>query len=91
VLPLDQLKDNLRLLVLAREFITASGLIDALGVDADGEIYVIEAKLNRNADRRRIIAQALDYGAALWANPEDLIVRMDRTEWRVPERISWRG
>jgi hypothetical protein len=81
-LPLDELKDNLRLLVLAREFNTASGLIDALGVDADGEIYVIEAKLDKNVDRRRIIAQALDYGAALWANPEDLIARMDRTEWR---------
>jgi RecB family endonuclease NucS len=64
-LPLDELKDNLRLLVLAREFNTASGPIDALGVDADDEIYVIEAKLDKNADRRRIIAQALDYGAAL--------------------------
>ena len=65
VLPLDELKDNLRLLILAREFNTASGPIDALGVDADGEIYIIEAKLDKNADRRRIIAQALDYGAAL--------------------------
>jgi RecB family endonuclease NucS len=37
VLPLDELKDNLRLLILAREFNTASGPIDALGVDAEGE------------------------------------------------------
>ena len=81
-LPLDELKDNLRLLILAREFNTASGPIDALGVDADGEIYIIEAKLDRNADRRRIIAQALDYGAALWANPGELISRMDQTDWR---------
>ncbi len=82
VLPLDELKDNLRLLILAREFNTASGPIDALGVDADGEIYVIEAKLNKNADRRRIIAQALDYGAALWASSETLIQQLNGSEWR---------
>jgi hypothetical protein len=82
VLPLDELKDNLRLLILAREFNTASGPIDALGVDADGEIYIIEAKLNKNADRRRIIAQALDYGAALWASSEALLQRLSGTEWR---------
>jgi hypothetical protein len=82
VLPLDELKDNLRLLILAREFNTASGPIDALGVDADGEIYIIEAKLDKNADRRRIIAQALDYGAALWASPEILLQQLSGSEWR---------
>lgn len=82
VLPLDELKDNLRLLILAREFNTASGPIDALGVDADGEIYIIEAKLDKNADRRRIIAQALDYGAALWASPEILMQQLSGSEWR---------
>lgn len=82
VLPLDELKDNLRLLILAREFNTASGPIDALGVDADGEIYIIEAKLDKNADRRRVIAQALDYGAALWASPEILMQQLSGSEWR---------
>lgn len=82
VLPLDELKDNLRLLILAREFNTASGPIDALGVDTDGEIYIIEAKLDKNADRRRIIAQALDYGAALWASPEILMQQLSGSEWR---------
>jgi hypothetical protein len=82
VLPLDELKDNLRLLILAREFDTASGPIDALGVDADGEIYIIEAKLDKNADRRRVIAQALDYGAALWASPERLMQQLSGSEWR---------
>ena len=82
-LPFDELKDDLRLLILAREFDTASGPIDALGVDADGEIYIIEAKLDKNADRRRIIAQALDYGAALWAHSEQLIAAMQRSDWRV--------
>jgi len=59
-LPLDELKDNLRLLVLAREFSTASGPIDALGVDADGdgEIHVIEAELTKNADRSGETTQA---------------------------------
>lgn len=82
VLPLDELKDNLRLLILAREFNTASGPIDALGIDLDGEIYIIEAKLNKNADRRRIIAQALDYGAALWTNSAALMQRLKGTDWR---------
>ena len=54
---------------------------DAFGVDADGEIYIIEAKLDKNADRRRI-AQALDYGVALWASPERLMQQLSGSEWR---------
>ncbi|HEX7706706.1 MAG TPA: hypothetical protein VF701_09650 [Thermoanaerobaculia bacterium] len=65
-LPLDELKPGGKLLVLAREFATASGPIDALAIDGDGAIYVVETKLYKNADKRRVIAQMLDYGAALW-------------------------
>ena len=64
-LPLHEIKDNLRLLILAREFPTASGPIDALGVDEDGDVYIIETKLYKNADKRHVIAQMLDYGASL--------------------------
>lgn len=70
-LPLHELKDDLRLLILAREFATSSGPIDALGVDADGEIYVIETKLYKNPDKRLVIAQMLDYGASLWTMYSD--------------------
>jgi hypothetical protein len=68
---LDDIKEDLRLMVVAREFPTASGPIDVLAVDADGVIYVIETKLYRNPDKRLVVAQMLDYGAALWRGYTD--------------------
>lgn len=65
-LPVEELKPGAKLLVAAREFPTASGPIDALAIDDDGDIYIVETKLAKNADKRRVIAQMLDYGAALW-------------------------
>lgn len=65
-LPVEELKPGAKLLVVAREFPTASGPIDALAIDDDGDIYIVETKLAKNADKRRVIAQMLDYGAALW-------------------------
>lgn len=79
VLPLDQYKEGTQLLILARELPTRSGAIDALGVDQDGEIYVIETKLYENPDKRRVLAQVLDYGASLWRtypDPTELIGRL---------------
>ncbi|HZG53546.1 MAG TPA: hypothetical protein VEZ40_15560 [Pyrinomonadaceae bacterium] len=70
-LPLDEIEENIRLLILAREFPTRSGEIDALGIDYDGNIYVIETKLNKNQDKRFVLAQVLDYGASLWRTYED--------------------
>ena len=66
-LPLHEFKADVKLLVVSREFPTGSGPIDALAVDADGDIYIIETKLYKNPDKRRVIAQMLDYGAALWS------------------------
>jgi hypothetical protein len=79
-LPLNHIKEDLKLLILLREFPTQSGPIDALGVDADGDLYVIETKLYKNPDKRLVIAQALDYGSALWSyaeHPEGFIQRLD--------------
>jgi len=70
-IPLYDIKEDIRLLILAREFQTSSGPIDALGLDKDGQIYIIETKLFRNADKRTVIAQVLDYGAALWKHSGD--------------------
>lgn len=64
-IPIYDIQKDKRLFVAAREFVTESGPIDALA-DQDGEIYVIETKLCANSDRRRVVAQALDYGASLW-------------------------
>ena len=67
-LPLHELKDDINILIISREFPTHSGPIDALGIDRDGDIYIIETKLYRNTDKRKVIAQVLDYGASLWIN-----------------------
>ena len=71
VIPLYDIKEDIRLLILAREFSTNSGPIDAIGIDRDGEIYIVETKLYKNPDKRTVVAQALDYGAALWRHSND--------------------
>ena len=65
-IPLYDIKEDIELLVLCREFPTNSGPIDALGVDKDGNIYLVETKLYKNPDKRLVVAQVLDYGASLW-------------------------
>jgi len=70
-LPVDQIREGSRILVLAREFATESGPIDLLAVDDQGSLYVIETKLYRNPDKRTVVAQVLDYGAALWKHASD--------------------
>lgn len=71
VVPIYDIKEDIRLLILAREFSTHSGPIDAIGIDKDGEIYIIETKLYTNPDKRTVVAQTLDYGAALWRHSND--------------------
>lgn len=71
IVPIYDIKEDIQLLILAREFSTHSGPIDAIGIDKDGEIYIIETKLYKNPDKRTVVAQALDYGAALWRHSND--------------------
>lgn len=70
-IPLYDIKEDVQLLILAREFGTQSGPIDAIGVDRDGEIYLVETKLYKNPDKRTVVAQVLDYGASLWKSHPD--------------------
>lgn len=70
-LPLSDIKENVRLSVLTRQFPTRSGPIDVLAVDGDGDLYIIETKLFRNPDKRLVVAQVLDYGASLWRSYSD--------------------
>ena len=58
-IPLYEIKEDKKLFVAKREFLTASGPIDALAVDKDGDVYVVETKLYRNPDKRRVVAQTL--------------------------------
>jgi len=65
-IPLYEIKEDIRFLILAREFPTDSGPIDAVGIDKDGDLYLIETKLYKNPDKRVVVGQVLDYGASLW-------------------------
>lgn len=65
-IPVYEIAEDKKLFVVAREFSTESGPIDALAIDKDGDIYIVETKLFKNPDKRTVVAQALDYGAALW-------------------------
>jgi len=70
-IPIYELKEDKKLFVVKREFVTNAGPIDALAVDKDGDIYIVETKLYKNPDKRTVVAQALDYGAALWKHLND--------------------
>ena len=65
-IPLYDYKEGIQLLILTREFPSGAGPIDALGIDRDGEVYLVETKLYKNPDKRLVVAQVLDYGASLW-------------------------
>src|ERR1039458_3581139 len=43
-----------------------SGYADLVLVDAYGQLCLVEVKKEGNPDTRRVIAQLLDYAAALW-------------------------
>src|SRR3989338_5099115 len=69
-IPVYEIKEDKKLFVVAREFSTESGRIDALAIDKDGDIYVVETKLHKSTDKREVVAQALDYGASLWRHSD---------------------
>jgi len=87
-IPLYDIKEDIRLLILAREFPTASGPIDAIGVDRDGELYLVETKLYRNPDKRTVVAQVLDYGASLWKTYTDFEVFISQLESHVTKKFN---
>lgn len=80
-LPLEDIKENIKFIAIDREFNTVTGPLDIIGFDNEGEIYIIETKLYKNNDKRRVIAQVLDYGASLWnsyQNPEEFLIELRR-------------
>ncbi len=71
---------------VVREFPTDAGPIDHLAIDAGGDILVLETKLAKNADRRTVIAQAIDYAAQLTKyGPQSL---MDVARQRIGEDFT---
>jgi len=81
-IPLEEIKENVQFTVLVREFPLDVGSIDVLGIDSDGDLYIIETKLYKNPDKRQVLAQVIDYGACLWEsfsnNPDSLIQKLDQ-------------
>jgi hypothetical protein len=65
LLPADDLEVG-RTIVVGRESGLESGYADLVLVDAYGQICLVEVKKEGNPDTRRVIAQLLDYAAALW-------------------------
>lgn len=88
VIPIYEIKEDRKLLIVAREYETISGSIDALAVDADGDLYIVETKLYKNPDKRKVVAQALDYGASLWRRSNDYEIFLDRIQNEIQKKFS---
>jgi len=69
---------------LTREFGVSNGSIDLLGMDDNGAIYLIETKLYESNERRKALAQVIDYASALWSeysrNPDSFISKLNEKE-----------
>lgn len=87
-IPLYDIKEDINFLIISREFPTNSGPIDAIGIDEEGEIYIVETKLYKNSDKRKVVAQALDYGAALWKHSNDFNQFLMRLDEDVQKRFK---
>jgi len=80
-IPLEEIKENVQFLVFDREFPVSAGSVDVLGIDSEGDIYIIETKLYKNPDKRFVLAQVLDYGGSLWSfyeDPDGFIQKLDQ-------------
>lgn len=81
IIPISEIKEDKRFVTLVKEFSVnigqSTGSMDVIGIDEDGDIYIIETKLYKNPDKKRVIAQLLEYGAGLWAkystNPDKFL------------------
>ena len=90
-LPLEDIEEDVRLVIVGKDFPAGNGFIDALGVDQTGALYLIETKLYRGTDNRRVLAQVLDYGAGLWndyRNRSDFLASLDENAVRTLKRSA---
>ena len=87
-IPLYELNEDKKLFIIAREFSSKSGPIDAIGIDKDGDVYIIETKLYKNPDKRTVIAQALDYGASLWRHNIDFELLLEKFNEKVQKKFD---
>jgi len=73
IVPLDEIDSEFKpILIIGREFyLKDAGSIDLLGIDASGLITIIEFKLEKNTDIRKVVAQTIEYASNLWGMPYD--------------------
>lgn len=55
-----------RVITAGFEATLSSGSADLVLLDEDGKVCIVEVKKEGNPDTRRVVAQLLDYAAALW-------------------------
>jgi hypothetical protein len=75
LLPADDL-ELVDPVVVGREANLESGYADLVLVDQTGQICLVEVKNEGNPDTRRVVAQLLDYAAALWQLNTDEFARV---------------
>ncbi len=71
MIPVHEIKEGIRLLTMIKELripgTKTNTYADAVAFDKNGDIYLIETKLEKNfGGKRQVLAQVLDYGASLW-------------------------
>jgi hypothetical protein len=67
-IPLNEINRKEKIAILANQFRVDNNIFDILATDENGEIYIIETKLYKNPDKRKVTSQVLDYGTSLWNN-----------------------
>jgi hypothetical protein len=74
IMPIEEIDSAFAPLVpLCKELRTSAGVIDAVFINGQGRLTIVESKLWRNPQaRREVVAQALDYASALskWSYAE---------------------
>jgi len=56
---------NGKIVPLVTEYPTETGRVDLIAFDEGGKIYIIETKLHKNYDKRKALAQLIDYASQI--------------------------
>lgn len=75
IIPLEEIDESYdQLLIIGREFnVEKAGSIDLLAIDTTGLLTIIEFKLDKNTDIRKVIAQTIEYAANIWEMSYDVL------------------
>lgn len=75
IIPLEEIDESYdQLLIIGREFnVEKAGSIDLLAIDTTGLLTIIEFKLDKNTDIRKVVAQTIEYAANIWEMSYDVL------------------